>query len=472
MFKLPPLRQSSDLTFSLLVTIFVVASLAVGVIFPQADIQKAAMGSDAVVATINLIVFGLVLILFTVTFMFVRLMLLFRENKLIKGNWTDKLNQVEDNIQTTQFNFQSLLQDIANMPRKEITDWRVIYQHLCEVDILLDQIGNTILWQRLTHLKKELNQAFSHYYFDSYPRLIALEKEMLSPHVLSPFLENQREKPLFILVVDGLRVDHWLKVQEVIQKRLTNYRLQENGCAFSVLPTHTAYARNSFFSGLYPDDCAQQYYHGELKNNQYEEKAFFSLAKQHGKRAFYLRGAENEFQKAIKGIKNTSYDVKALIFMFVDGLTHSVSATKSTEKAFRDHVLVEFKQDAVLAILDKINEQKGTVLLTSDHGSKLVFRTQRLSGIQDVRYLGEKEMFSQRFAIGTVFDRDKLGNEVLVVDNPGLFRLPGNENTHYVLATGESRFKTRSGMAVHEYDHGGISMEEVIVPKIVFESNA
>ncbi|MFA5928769.1 MAG: PglZ domain-containing protein [Candidatus Margulisiibacteriota bacterium] len=472
MFKKLPLRQSSDLTFSLLVTIFVVASLTVGIIFPQADTQKAQISSETAITTINLMVFGLVLILFAIVFMFVRLMLLFRENKLMKLNWPARLNRVEENLRTTQFNFQQLLEDINKLGRSKLTDWFSVYKHICEVDLLLDAGGNTILWQRFNELKDGLNAEFSEKYFREYPALVLAKEPLLSPQILPDFFQAGYKKPLFILLFDGLRLDHWHKIRDYVQGELSNYKLKQDAQSFSILPTHTAYARNAFFSGLYPDQCAREYYHGELKNNQYEETAFFALAKKYGKRIFYLRGAENDFSTAIKGIKNEDYDIKAFVFMFVDGLTHTMSATKASEKAFREHVQVEFRQDAVKAILNKINEQKGTVLLTSDHGSKLVHNTMRLDGLVDYRNMEGKETFSQRFALGTIINRNSLNKDLFLIDKPADHRLPGNENTQYVLAKDDIRFKSKGGMPVHEYVHGGVSMEEVIVPKIVFEFDA
>ncbi|MFC1478052.1 PglZ domain-containing protein [Candidatus Margulisiibacteriota bacterium] len=468
MLKNLPLRQSSDLTFTLLVSIFVVASLSVAIIFPQADVHKSAAGSEAVVTAINLMVFGLIIILFTVTFMFVRLMLLFRENQVIKKNWLDRLNQVEANIETTSINFNHLLEGISKVDRTKITGWFTVFRRLCEVELLLDRVGNSVLRQRYETQKERLNAEFAEEFFSKYPGLA--KDKLLSPDILPAFLENGKKGPLFILVVDGLRLDHWLKISSLVRQKLSNYRVKQEQCYFSVLPSITPYARNSLLSGLNPYQCAEQFYNGELKNNQYEETAFFQLAKQHGKKAFYLKAAENDFQKAIKGIKNDHYDLKTLVFMFVDGLAHSMTNTRATEKSFRDHVLVEFQQDAMQAILDKINEQKGTVLLTSDHGSKLVTRTKKLEGIQNARYLGEKSIFPQRYAVGTIINRNKIAEGIRVVDDVKQFSLPGGKETKYLFMNGNSRFQSKDNTPVHEFVHGGISMEEVIVPKIVFES--
>ena len=464
-------RKSSDLAFSLLVSIFVVASLAVGIIFPQADSQILNIGdSEGVIATINLISFGLILILFAIVFLFVRLMLLFRETKLIKKHWPDRLTQIEQKIEATRVDFNLVLHDIAKLPKDTIDNWYTIFNRLCEVELILDRAGNSILRERQKQLQSTLNSRFVNFYLKEYPSLILQKNNHLSPYIFPDILKTSADSPLFILVFDGLRLDHWLKIKPYITEKLSNYKLTDESFGISILPTHTPFARNSLFSGMLPDACANEFYHGELKNNQYEEKAFFQLSKQFNKRAFYMRQAENEFQKAIRGIKSERFDVKAFVFMFVDGLAHSMSNTKATEKSFRDHVLVEFKQDEVGAIFDKINEQKGTILLTSDHGSKFVSKASRLQGFQDPRSLGQEDIIPQRYAFGTVFDSSKLPEEFSVISDFANYSLPQKQGSELVIATGDSRLQTRNREFIHEYAHGGISFEEVIVPKIVFES--
>jgi hypothetical protein len=132
--------------------------------------------------------------------------------------------------------------------------------------------------------------------------------------------------------------------------------------------------------------------------------------------------------------------------------------------------MVEFKQDSMKAILDKIDEQKGTVVFISDHGSKLVTRTKRLEGDWDPLHHGEKMIFPQRFALGTFHEGSGWDQEIVRIDTPSDYRLPGGEaQRQLVLATSDFRFKSRSGLKIHEYAHGGISMEELLVPLIVFE---
>src|SRR5690606_33354373 len=105
----------------------------------------------------------------------------------------------------------------------------------------------------LTTQKSEANTLFSKYIERNYlqwinnPDTAPLLSHQLFKKKVFPSLST--EYPTFFFLIDNLRYDQWKQINDIV----TDYfRLEEETCYYSILPTATQYARNAIFSGMTP----------------------------------------------------------------------------------------------------------------------------------------------------------------------------------------------------------------------------
>lgn len=149
------------------------------------------------------------------------------------------------------------------MDRMDWSEWLDVYLKLTERSVELDKHPDVGLEQSLRDQWKVCNAEFSkfieHDYFDW---LVDKDKRpdgapLLSPHVADSFLipKLASGRPTFFIVVDCMRLDQWMVMEEFIRPLFTI----QHDYYCSILPTATPYARNSIFAGLYPTEINKHY---------------------------------------------------------------------------------------------------------------------------------------------------------------------------------------------------------------------
>ena len=68
--------------------------------------------------------------------------------------------------------------------------------------------------------------------------------------------EIEGEEPVFLFLIDNLRLDQWKVLQPIITEF---YKVEREETYCSILPTATQYARNAFFSGLLPLEMEKRF---------------------------------------------------------------------------------------------------------------------------------------------------------------------------------------------------------------------
>jgi DNA-binding response OmpR family regulator len=359
-------------------------------------------------------------------------------------------------------------------------EWISIYLKLSEWDIEFDQLEKTGLEETHAEQKKECNALFSNYVERHYVDWLngkdspTLSVDVIDRHVL-PFL--RRREQVYFIVVDCLRLDQWLAIEPLLRP----YFHITREYYYSILPSATLYSRNALFSGLFPREIAQKYpkYWEELPDdetstNQYEKRMLEIRLEQAGLKLrpslryfkiFDTRGGE-EYIRHVSSTNRVS--LAALVVNFIDILTHKRSQIdilqqiSPDESAFRSLTKSWFTHSALFEILKIISKKNVVVILTSDHGSILSNRASRAYGNRDTST-------SLRFKVG-----NNLGcnpDEAVHVTDPKEYKLPGGSiGKNYILSKEDFYFVYPNQF--HEYkrqfrggfQHGGISMEEIILP--------
>lgn len=377
---------------------------------------------------------------------------------------------------------------LRNMRSGDVTpdSWLEVHRRLAEWDNRLDNHRDAGLLQTHEDAKSEANVEFCQYIANHYEDWVQAkspdDRPTLSVDIVSKYVAPRLEarRKVYFVIVDCLRLDQWLAIEPLLEP----YFDIQRDYVYSILPTATSFARNSIFSGMFPLEMSEkcpQYWSmpgdDETSLNRFERQLLDLQLDRLGIKlnpsTKYIKVFNQEEASAVKKDIASLYSLPlvALVFNFVDILSHGRSESEllqeiaPDEAAFRALTTAWFKHSAMFEILKAISKQDATVVLTTDHGSVLARRS-------TVAYGNRDTSTNLRFKIGTNLGCDE--KNAVHLKDPGRFMLPSpGLNTHYILAKENYYFvyPTR----YHEYErqyrnsfqHGGISMEEMILPCVV-----
>jgi CheY-like chemotaxis protein len=360
-------------------------------------------------------------------------------------------------------------------------EWAQIQQELCQWDLEFDRFGGTGMDQIHVDMRKRCNVEFARYIEDNYPAWLRSEEgPALSVDVFRNYVfpHLNAKKKVYFIVIDCMRYDQWLTVEDMIAPFFNITR----DSYYSILPTATPYSRNAIFSGLFPEDIQRLHpdmwlerSKDEFSKNRYEDNLMDEQMKKarlgHLKTKYvkiYNAEEANEIHRQVSSYGEL--DLVAMVFNFLDILAHGRSQSDilqeiaPDESAFRSLMRSWFGHSALLEILRKISGIGATVIITTDHGSILGQKASLVHGNRETST-------NLRYKFGENINGDP--KQTLLVRKPAEFRLPSESpSKNYILARENYYFVYPTRF--HEYEkqyqgtfqHGGISLEEMIVPCI------
>lgn len=394
----------------------------------------------------------------------------------IKKNLNRREIIQEKSTHAYQQEFAKLSMQIGDARTPE--DWIEVYKRLVYWELELQQSSSELL-PMLEMQKQESNAAFVKYIKKNYEDWVTTEEHPLLSHEIFktkifPMLDNG-EKVFFVLI-DNFRLDQW----RTIKPLLSDYFYAEEDVYYSILPTATQYSRNAIFSGLMPNKIAKMFPdlwvdedEDEGKNlnespliqtqiDRFRKKYTFSYTKIN--ESSY---AEKVLQK-ISNLKNNQLNV--CVINFIDMLSHARTESKmirelaSTGAAYRSLTESWFRHSPTLELLKRMADMGYKIVLTTDHGTIYVDNP--------IRVVGDKNTNTNlRYKVGKMLDYNP--KEVYEIKQPERFGLPAlNISSTYIFAAGNDFFAYPNnynyyvGYYKDTFQHGGISMEEMIVPLV------
>ncbi len=293
---------------------------------------------------------------------------------------------------------------------------------------------------------------------------------------VQPLLKSKQK--VLLLILDCMRLDQWLLLESSLKQWFDIRR----DLYYSILPTATPYSRNAIFSGLFPLQISRNYSQFwekggagmESSLNRHEQKLLelqLGRLKAGGHSDFKYSKIYNidegrEVRKSFGSWQN--YQLIAMVVNFMDILVHSRAESQvlqeiaPDEKAFRSLTNTWFANSDILNILHQAARQKRQVILTTDHGS---IQGRRASQIQ----AGRDTTANLRYKSGTNISCDQ--RQVLWIKKPSEYMLPedfsglqyliAKEDYYLVYPTKSEEYRKRYEGT---FQHGGISMEEMIIP--------
>ena len=399
--------------------------------------------------------------------------------------------QTLERIQLREQKFTSdYLKDFQNIDLRlqesiNADGWWELYNRLVDWQIIFDRYKDTGLGSILEEQIGSCNREFGHFIHKNYTAWLNSEdRPNLSPDIVPKFVKPilEENEKVCILVVDCLRHDHFKSILPILELFFT-IEMHYN---FSLLPSATPYSRNAIFSGMFPDEMVKKYPEqaNDMENdspslNQYEKQFLLDQLKREGlgnKSVHYHKiwavEEGNKFQNRIKDY--VQQDILALVVNFVDILAHKSSQTEilkemvPDESGYRTAVKSWLEHSWLLQVLKQLSASGFTVVMTSDHGSIRVQRSVMVSADRaassGVRYKYGRNLNTS----------DK---NAIVIKDPETFRLPVfGPQPSYIFAKDDCFFiypnqaHKYQAQFKNSFQHGGVSMEEMLVPIAVMKS--
>jgi CheY-like chemotaxis protein len=322
-------------------------------------------------------------------------------------------------------------------------DWIDIHRTLSEWDLEIDSFGDSDLRQTHQGQRSECNIEFSKYIESAYLRwLTQKDAPPLSVDVTKKYLFpllSQKKRTVFV-VMDCMRLDQWMTIEPI----LDDYFHIRRDYYYSILPTATPYSRNAIFSGLFPFDLARKYpelwkagTRDDSSRNRYEHQLLDDQLKKIGIR-----------------IKSDTRYVKVLDAKEGESLAKKISSYKNSPL-----------HSSLFKILQYLSTQDCTVILTSDHGS--------VWGTRGTEARGKKDTSTNlRYKYGDNLNCNP--KEALLIKDPLEYKLPSyGIATTYIIAKEDYYFVYPTKYTEYEkeyknsFQHGGISLEEMILPVVI-----
>jgi len=364
----------------------------------------------------------------------------------------------------------------------DFKEWTEIYKKLVFWELELGLSDDSAMDEVFLMQKNDANVAFFKFIRENYLSWFNMQvgkRPVLSPdlfrHKIFPLLDQKQK--VFVLVVDNLRYDQWRVLSGVISDF---YRVEDEDLYFSILPTATMYARNSLFAGLMPSEIGKLFPDlwadddSEGNKNQHEEELLRKQMTRFGRKEklFFdkISGVKSERRivENLKGILEN--DLSVMVFNFVDMISHArtemdmIRELARDEKAYRSLTLSWFNHSTLLELLISLAGMNVKVVITTDHGSIRVDNP--------VKVIGDRETNTNlRYKLGKNLNYP--AKQVFEVVNPKQAYLPTrNVSTSYIFAKGDDFFAYPNNFNYYAtyynntFQHGGISMEEIIIPVV------
>ena len=362
-------------------------------------------------------------------------------------------------------------------------EWVDVYKKLVYWELEIDNTDDKSMAMVLESQKEEANKHFTRFIADNYESWLndpKSEKPVLSHQLMKAkvFPELTGGVPVFFIVIDNLRYDQWKVIEPIVQE---SFNLVDEDNYYSILPTTTAYARNSIFSGMTPLEMSQKHpdiWVGEDEDdrkNNYEDEFVRRQLKRNRldiKSTYNKIIHTNQGKQLVDNFNNLlGQDLNVIVYNFVDMLSHArtdlqmIRELAPDESAYRSITKSWFTHSSLHDLLKKIADNKAKVIITTDHGTIRVKRPFKIVGDKNtntnLRYkqgknlnYNQNKVFTVRNTEQIFLPRTNVSTAYVFSVEDYFFAYPNNYN-HYV-----NYYKDT-------FQHGGVSLEEMILPIVI-----
>ena len=274
------------------------------------------------------------------------------------------------------------------------------------------------------------------------------------PRYLARRIEDGSAGKVALIVVDGLALDQWLVLREVLADRRPGFRFRE-GAVFAWVPTITSVSRQAIFAGKPPF-----YFPWSIHTTDREPSSWRQFWTDQGMPAHTVDYAKGLGDGPVDGVSEilSWADLRAL-GLVVDKVDRIMHGMELGAAGMHNQVRQWAGEGFMARLLDRLLGDGFAVYLTSDHGNIEAEGRGRPSegALADIR--GER---------ARIYSDDVLRSRVHE-QFPDAITWPTTglpDDYLALLAPGRSAFVRKGERVV---GHGGASLEEVVVPWIRIE---
>ncbi len=384
-----------------------------------------------------------------------------------------------------QQEFSSLFMALSSQP--DYNQWMEIYRKLVYWELEIQKSDSPEMQEVFSTQKQEANNDFFKFISKQYASWVSPKSEAapIMSHTLLQFKvlpHLEKGKPLFFVLIDNLRFDQWKMIQPIFAD---SFRIQEEDSFYSILPTATQYARNAIFAGMLPMDIQKQhpdYWKNDDEEggkNMFEEALLAAQLKRLGKSDIKISYTKithhQDGQKLVDNMHNLlQNDLNVIVYNFVDMLSHArtemevLKELAGDETSYRSITASWFEHSPLHQALKKIATKNIQLIVATDHGSTRVKTPAKVVGDRQTTP-------NLRYKHGRNLDYEP--KEVLAFRDPKEAGLPvPSVNSSFIFAKGDlflcypNNYNHFVNYYKNTFQHGGISLEEMIIPVIRMSS--
>ena len=381
---------------------------------------------------------------------------------------------------------------IKMMGKMDVKDWYDVYGRLTHWTLELEKSEDDSMQEVLSMQFEDANRQFGKFVENNYEGWISAGDEgsiselpILShrvlPHFLPEAIKTADGRQIFLVVIDNLRLDQWKSIEPLLSDM---FSVIKDDTYMSILPTATQYARNSLFAGLLPADIKRLHPEWwtnedeEGSKNMFEDQLLNELLKRlgiNGRTSYHKVANLASGRKLLDQFHETKGEsLTTIVYNFVDMLSHArtdmevIKELADDEAAYRSLTLTWFEHSTLKEMLEKMANANARVIVTTDHGTVKVN--------SDIKVRGDRSTNSNlRYKVGKNLGYNH--KEVFAAEDPEKFGLPkANVSSSYVFARDRDFFVYPNNY--HQFvkyfkdtfQHGGVSLEEVIIPFAILDS--